>query len=109
MNLLHQRVVNSGFFAGSPEKMLQFLKMYNKLFREREDKLNNWGLDQAAINVAYHKGLLNYLNVTYITSEQRMGNDMRGKFHYDINMKVLYMYSKKCSPVIRHKVDRDNT
>ena len=44
---------------------------------------NLWGLDQATLNVVYHSGMLDHLNITINTYTQRMGNNMLGFFNYD--------------------------
>ena len=104
MKKVGQKVINSGFVAGSPERMLEFLKVYNKIMKDRPEKFNIWGLDQSSMIVGDYLGLFNHLNITYITYSQRIGNDMRKRYNYDKENKIIYMRSKKCSPVIRHKV-----
>ena len=98
------RVINSGFVAGSTEKMLKFLKIYNGIMKDHIDKLNVWGLDQSALNVAYHFGYLDTIDIKLETVSQRMANDMKGRYHYDKENKIVYMLNSKCSPIIRHKM-----
>ena len=98
-------VINSGFVAGSTEKVLKFLRIFNQFMMKKIEKLNTWGFDQSAMTVAHHFGLFNELNITLEKNTRRMGNDMRGRYKYDKDEKVLYMLSKKCSPIIRHKIE----
>ena len=101
----HGVVLNGGFVAGSPKKMLEFLKIMNRVMREHIGNHKNlWGLDQATLNVIYHSGMLNHLNVTVDTYTQRIGTNMHHCFNYDKQNKIIFMISKKCSPVIRHKI-----
>ena len=98
-------ILNSGFVAGSTKNVLKFLRVYNQFMMDNIEKFDIWGFDQSAMTVANYLGLFKDLNLKLEKNTQRIGNDMRGRYKYDKEEKVLYMLSKKCSPVVRHKVE----
>ena len=98
--------MNVGFAAGGIDKMIEYLKQFFEVMKMTTER--KWGYDQAVINYMYYKGMIDKLNIRVAEVGQFFAFDIFDGLYYNENTKSLMMKSSFCSPVIRHKIEKDS-
>ena len=109
-NLLKQQnsvVINVGFAAGGTKKMIQYLEKFNEIVQMNQNQKQHWGYDQAVINYLYYKNIITNLGIQVLEPSQFFAFDIFSGLDYNSTTKSLTIKGSSCSPIIRHKVEKD--